>query len=105
MGWRESERRLDETVLGGHSSSMRPGAPSRTPSGRGCLRWLAIGAIAMVGLVVVLSVIGYAVGVRTDTSSPVTARDSRAPRAEQDANGIGQTARTGDLEVTLIEVR
>jgi hypothetical protein len=104
MGWRESERRLDDTLFESHDSSRGLPAPGRTRRAGGCLRSVGVVAVAVLGLLVVLALIG------TSTRRPTSAISAAPPLSQAEATtgqtvyGTGQAAHTGDLNVMLVEV-
>ncbi len=61
----------------------------------GCLRWVGIATLVLVGLIIVGIVIAVAGG---GSSKKAT---TSAPAADQKTYTVGQTAHTGDFDVTL----
>lgn len=85
------------------------GPPPVQPKGSGCGKMLAIGAAVVVGLIVVLVIVGVMAGSDDGTAGDETGSGEDAPAAGtddgQEVYAIGQTAHTGEFDVTVHAVQ
>ncbi len=75
--------------------AQQPAPPTVVQKKGGCFRWIGIAVVAFVGLVVLLVIVVAATGGGSSKKAPSAISPSQATYT------IGQTAHTGDFDVTL----